>query len=829
MSTTTRSMAPAPTSCVLDPAGLPPGQFINAAVVGQATVQAITSRTPRVYGCLQISNSQISKWWCATSDPSAEAASGGRDLGCSTSLNTTQSACLGQWTETLPAAASGAPQMLTVQGCLQDTKGFACSPANTARIECTPSKAAMTTSDSATVESSGGVSTIVIIGSTVGGVALLAIIGGLFFWNRKSKKDKNKAQDLYNPSQYTSQQAQEPPQGPPAPGPVARIPVLDQGPPPTPFANQPAAVATYPAQHAPVYVNPQHQVAYTNQQQPPQGFPAPPAAGQPYPIQQQPPQQQQQPHPAQQPQPAALQQSAPLQRSNGSLQIPGAAVAHPRQSPSPQQGGISQPPPSPSAVQSNSSMGTYHASPAVKSTSPMSQVSMASDEDLVAMGPPTPSFSFVAPRPSLSMETSLPALPATPRSSSGSPGSPYRNQTRASAASRPSGYAASVASNPSTNYSTDDEEFPRPYRTYINMEQAAPPVQAVALPGIVRDGAGEVAGPVVPALPSAIPSLSRARYAAPPDMVAEYFPLAFKLPLTAPMRTPRAIALCASKGHLPGYGIDEITSAFEGFMMTIREMVAQSFGHAAAMRAQMAASGQPVPPTLADSLFATVTHGAPPPAGSPDVGNQAAFLAQLMHTLLTDLFVALTSPLKVADHVAMIKKHLPDLKKDLKMPKAESHRGETDASYARLQLDASSGPAGTVSAHLLFVALDHMLSSPSLVTELMAHLRPILVHAATNLTNQFHSHGIPPPEQAAIDDMLAAFLDWFLRLKREFPGVGMYLVPEDAVPDPAFAVVEGGDPVAGAVVAFTTCYGLWDGAAGAVGYFARVWTKPPMI
>ncbi|KAJ3351221.1 hypothetical protein GGF32_004417, partial [Allomyces javanicus] len=342
-------------------------------------------------------------------------------------------------------------------------------------------------------------------------------------------------------------------------------------------------------------------------------------------------------------------------------------------------------------------------------------------------------------------------------------------------------------------YSTDSDVYPRPYRTYVNMMENVPRPLAEAR--------GQVLVPSLPTLaPNVVDPLAAFRPTEPPVNVATYYPLDWKLPVTSALRTPLAAELCASKGSLPGYTIDALVDSYEGLLATLNQLVAQAFARATPVLDPH--SGTPAP---SQYVYTAVTHGAPVPRGAnPSAAHQAAFQSRLVTTLLTDLLVAITSPLRVEDHTKLIKKHLPDLKRDLKPPKAPRLFGSS-ASTAK-----SANPLG-LSSHLLFVALDHFMSSTSLSSPLMTHLRPVLVQAAAVITNTFHAHAVPPPTADVVDDLLSAFLDWFIRLKREFPNVGLYMPLEDAMPDPAYMTVEGGPSAAyGGAVAFTTGPGIWD-------------------
>ncbi|KNE58791.1 hypothetical protein AMAG_04342 [Allomyces macrogynus ATCC 38327] len=873
--------APTP-SCVLDPAGVAPADFLNPSVVGAATVQALAQRAPRVYGCVQVTSASTIKWFCATTSPKTELASQGRDQGCSAQLNTTNTACTAAWIETLPGTTSATvPISVVVLGCLEDDKGFACSTSSananpSARVSCTPraSLAAAaprspgSTTDPTTIanaaDDNSGLGVGAVVGISIGIVAAVLVGAGLFFWHRRRQQNGPDNKELLDngnnatasPRGATDTAAAAAATAAPSVGAFGSPRLMEQidtkngapgsptllGTAASPFAKPATAdtLASAPESSYQPLVPPATSYASSSsinssRLASPSGASALAAAASP-PI-----------NPATDvnsvrsagsasrasiaqvpPQLTAEHMIAHRQQLMQQMQTytdPDLLVATAQASSaaalaSPASLASASPAPFAPVPSSSTSPAQLHAyAPAADSPvapSPMSQVSLRTDDDITPAGrsPAAAAFSFVAPRASLSMETSLPPLSPTPRASS-EPGSPSPRPRPSAAASDASGY------------STDEEVYPRPYRTYINMEGAAPPVQAVHLPQFVRDGAGAEAGPVVPALPATIATLSRQRYAVPTEGApVTYLPLAFGLPLTTPLRSDRANMLCAPKMHLPGYNIDDMVTTYDGMQLTLRELVAQSFAHAARLRQQALAQGQTPQPTLADTLFSSVTRGAPVPLGIVGAAaNQAAFVARIMHTLVTDVVVAMTSPLKVADHVAFIKKHLPDLKRDLRMPKAANHRASHASGAAAAAIAADTTP-GTVSAHLLFVALDHCLGSPSLVSDLMAYLRPIAAHAAANVTAQFHAHGLAPPAPDTVDELVHAFLDWFLRLKREFPGVGMYCVPADVNVDAQWMVKEGGD---GEIVAFTTGYGLWDGAAGQVGYFARVWAKTEVV
>ncbi|KNE71430.1 hypothetical protein AMAG_15664 [Allomyces macrogynus ATCC 38327] len=467
------------------------------------------------------------------------------------------------------------------------------------------------------------------------------------------------------------------------------------------------------------------------------------------------------------------------------------------------------------ALHSTSSLEDLHAIPpaaASPSAAPRHRVPMAGSPitTTAATTPIATSFSFVAasPRPSLSARPSLPALPS-PRPSVDSPhfGVPMSPMSRASSSVEP----PQLEDDHGPRYSTDSDVYPRPYRTYVNMMENVPRPLAEAR--------GQVLVPSLPTLaPNVVDPLAAFRPTEPPANIATYYPLDWKLPVTSALRTPLAADLCASKGSLPGYTIDALVDSYEGLLATLNQLVAQAF--ARAMPVLDPHSGTPAP---SQYVYTAVTHGAPVPRGAnPSAAHQAAFQSRLATTLLTDLLVAITSPLRVEDHTKLIKKHLPDLKRDLKPPKAPRLFGSS--ATAR-----SANPLG-LSSHLLFVALDHFMSSTSLSSPLMTHLRPVLAQAAAVITNTFHAHAVPPPTADVVDDLLSAFLDWFIRLKREFPNVGLYVPLEDAMPDPAYMIVEGGPSAAyGGAVAFTTGPGIWDASTGQVGFPARVWTKDPMV
>ncbi|KAI9173292.1 hypothetical protein H9P43_007423 [Blastocladiella emersonii ATCC 22665] len=851
----------ATTACNLDPAGLAPSAFINPSVVPDASIAALAAQAPRVYGCVQFlaagtaGASAAGKWFCAVRDPSAERASQGRPAQCA--VNATESVCTAAWamsSQAVPAAAGAAatlPTELFVQGCVNDGKGFACSAPSTARRTCTPqglsSSGATGSALADDPSTSSSSSTGLIVGLVVGAAVLLIAGIGFFVFKRKRRAggagyDASKmvvapragpgagagaatAAGISNVSSATLHSTVPPTaaaeSNPPPPGPVARIPVLSSAaadivkatpqayPSPQQYAARaPSAdfnggqtygrpsidhAAAVPLPGSPMPLPSLHSGGPGSS--PPNHYASPLA---------QPMQQQQQGYdPQQQQQYAERQQLLHVrQTSSDVVSSAGSSASHA----------------SAAAAASAASLSPYHG-PAPgqqqQQLSPYGGGAATSPPAGASSLSPSTNFSFIAPRPSMTLETALPTLAPSPR--------PSFDSSRPSGSNRPSGLGGmsttSPANGPSpalsavsyaSNFSTDEEVFPRPYRTYVNMEATAPVVQAEALAG--------PAG-VVPALPAQLQSLSRTRHTAPSDDAVVYHAFDFKLPLTAALRTQKAAEMCATKANLPGYAIDDLVATYEGFQLTMREMVAQSFAHADSVADAHHAG-------LARNVFASVTGGAPvPPATGLAAGepSQAAFLSRLMNVLLTDLFIALTNPLAVPGHLALLKKHLPEMKKDLKPPAGPAAHKEA-ALHER-------APAAGLSAHLLFVAMDHCLSSPSLSSPLMAHLRPVLHHARATLTDQFHAHGLPPPAPEVLDDLLVSFLDWFLRLKREYPGVGLYTAIENAPLDPQLAVVEGGSvrPEFHPVVAFTTCFGLWDGSIGAVGFFARVWTKPELV
>ncbi|ORZ31515.1 hypothetical protein BCR44DRAFT_1265948 [Catenaria anguillulae PL171] len=876
-------------TCNLDPNGVAPAEFINPNVVPQQAITALAAQSPRVYGCVQFtqvgSSTQVAngQWWCATTTPSDERKSLGRATNCA--VTTKEQACQAPWVwvqkqRPPPGQDVGA----YVFGCTRDDGKFICQGGQSCSPQGLSSSGEPVTVDST---SSGSSTTGIVIGVSI--LVGCLLVGGLgfFFW----KRTRNHRLPASSPSgpggvaaAYAGAKVVVPPSynnaiasprtgsstlvtqsanypggntsstsvnaagypisssgvssgGGSGPGavavialntipakpqrsnsatsrgsqgsngggmPEARLPVIvNDSVPPMPTTTSPRAQQGYlsprEAERARLVAAPspildetdlvtvpvspnmmaQQQQAMSpqmmaqQQQQHPQY-----ASGAPTPVihvQQGYPQQQQQ----------QQQQMYPTEYQSHLHHSPAAAMS---------------PPPTASSLAPGptSSLGS-----STSSTSPYALPSRSN------LGPASAGISFVPARPSLS-EPALPSLSGSPRGSTDSP--------RPSGTSRPSPHGAgplgqsptpsAVGSTAGSTFTTEDEVFPRPYRTYVNMDAAAPVVQAEQ-PG---------KGNVVPALPAALGSLSRSRHAMPSEEYATYYALDFKLPLTAALRTQRAAELCASKGHLPGYAIDDLVATYEQLQVSMRDLVAQSFARAP----EMATPGQP---SLADQVFASVTGGAPmPPAMAGPAGepNQAAFLSRLMQILLTDVFVTLTNPLQVGAHLTMLKKHLPELKKDLKEPeKIAAHKDKAQVE--------NENPIG-LSAHLLFVVLDHCMSSPSLASPLLAHLRPLLVHARNTLADTFHAHGVPSPAEDVLDNLLHVVLDWFLRLKREYPGVGLYVPVDNSPFDAELAVVEGGGlrPEIPGVVAFTTCFGLWDGSIGSVGFFARVWTKPDL-
>jgi hypothetical protein len=323
----------------------------------------------------------------------------------------------------------------------------------------------------------------------------------------------------------------------------------------------------------------------------------------------------------------------------------------------------------------------------------------------------------------------------------------------------------------------------------------------------------EIEGPpgLTPFLPVSFPSLSRFRYSNPPEDKVTYHPCAFKLPLTSSQPGKASKSLCGPKENLPGYAIRDLMASYEKFHNGLHDIVR----HSVTLAFQ---SEQFAHQNLFTQVWATVTHGAPLPSNVTLVdANHAAFVARLTQVLLSDVFLAFGSAIQLPGHLKFLKKHLPQFKSEFKMPKAAKPGVPPSAET----LEESQKQ---VSGHLIFAAFDYLMSSPSNSTHVVEYLRPLIRHAVSTFIGIFKAHRLPEPDSKVVEVYIRDLLDWFLRLKREYPGVGFYFPIPERMFEATFATQEGGEP-GHTLVAFTTCLGLWDGSFGTIGLPARSWTK----
>ncbi|KAI9173003.1 hypothetical protein H9P43_007134 [Blastocladiella emersonii ATCC 22665] len=147
---------------------------------------------------------------------------------------------------------------------------------------------------------------------------------------------------------------------------------------------------------------------------------------------------------------------------------------------------------------------------------------------------------------------------------------------------------------------------------------------------------------------------------------------------------------------------------------------------------------------------------------------------------------------------------------------ALTHPVKARAHAAMLQRAYPAWFAPPLSTHLVSVGLDAVLDEHP--AALWAYLRPVLGAAVDRLAED----GIAAPEGPdAVHAWCTEYVAWCVRLKREFPHVGLFAAgaPES---DPAFYV---GVQAAGLGVGETLVPGLWDAVSGIVGFKARVFVS----
>ncbi|KAJ1500423.1 hypothetical protein HMI54_010840 [Coelomomyces lativittatus] len=267
----------------------------------------------------------------------------------------------------------------------------------------------------------------------------------------------------------------------------------------------------------------------------------------------------------------------------------------------------------------------------------------------------------------------------------------------------------------------------------------------------------------------------------PPLPSLNCYALDWKLPLTAQYETPYANELIKPKVHFSDYSIAHLIASFQGFQVSIKEII-----HASFMYSQQSNS-----PKLALKLFNTVT-GLIPDEALGTLPHERAFLSKVIQIILSDVFLSMTSPMKLPSHMEFLKKEMKEIKADLKK---------------------------NPTTQLLFCAFDHILTiKPSI---LLKYLHPLLAHASDSVVSVFQAHGLPPPDKKTMDNLLQIEMDWFIRLKREFPTVAFY-VPNTESFVSKIITMDGGT---GNKVAFVNCFGIWDLLVGEPGCLAKVWCK----
>ncbi|ORZ41137.1 hypothetical protein BCR44DRAFT_1495561, partial [Catenaria anguillulae PL171] len=173
-------------TCNLDPNGVAPAEFINPNVVPQQAITALAAQSPRVYGCVQFtqvgSSTQVAngQWWCATTTPSDERKSLGRATNCA--VTTKEQACQAPWVwvqkqRPPPGQDVGA----YVFGCTRDDGKFICQGGQSCSPQGLSSSGEPVTVDST---SSGSSTTGIVIGVSI--LLGCLLVGGLgfFFWKR---------------------------------------------------------------------------------------------------------------------------------------------------------------------------------------------------------------------------------------------------------------------------------------------------------------------------------------------------------------------------------------------------------------------------------------------------------------------------------------------------------------------------------------------------------------------------------------------------------------------------------------------------------------------
>ncbi|KAL7752596.1 hypothetical protein RI367_002130 [Sorochytrium milnesiophthora] len=797
-------MASSPT-CSLNPKGAAPADFIDQSKVSPDAWNDLAAVT-NVYGCVQMPDKTTTNqllWFCASDNPANAKAV--YSAPCPLTLKEQQSPC----TQSYPVSGSG---HTTVQGCLVQPNhpSSYCRSAGQ-QVACTPNEPAHlsnnTTSGSPTSDGSAPVTKSsnpvpIIVGVVVGILAAVALLAAFLFWRRRRARADNPGKLVMAPQSVPGSGMQQLTPKPSSTFGGGNTPVMQQASynttPPLPQHGEAAlaagaagaAMSTPPAlshadsghESSPMYNNGNGRMS--GEYSP---YASSPMAGGPMGLAN---------HNAD----AMYQQqhdvdnielanrehdlAAPVflnqERGQSPMSMHSAAPADSR----PLRGM-----PSSSSLKTDLALaeaagaGAAVAAAAHNNGRPSGVSGQSSSPTMQQKRASRSSFSFVPPRPSLSVEAALPNVAATasPRASSDM-------NRKISTSSLLDGGQSPAASAPFSeagrnSISTEDEEFPRPYRTYLNIEGGAPEFRDV-LPNLP---AGNQEGLAKKKFHAVAPPI---KLQAPPTYLVEYHPLDFNnlVPIRSTMQLKHDSPITRSKAGQPLYSIEELLNTYDNLCSTLIDMVAQSF-HIMFQN--------PDAPNLSGQLFKTVTHGQEPPA-DPQMawtGTQFAFLSLFMKILASDFFTALTTPLRMEEYCKLIKQHIPELKKDIKQ---------------------------NLSTQLVFQAFDHFLSSPTLSSHLIAHLQPTLSHANTTLSGLFHAHGLPPPSPESFDELLQSLLDWLVRLKREYPAVGLFAPHAEGQVQTEWMQVAGGE---GNRVAFTLWLGLWDAEVGQMGYPAQIWTK----
>jgi hypothetical protein len=291
--------------------------------------------------------------------------------------------------------------------------------------------------------------------------------------------------------------------------------------------------------------------------------------------------------------------------------------------------------------------------------------------------------------------------------------------------------------------------------------------------------------------------------------MARYFAHDWNLPLHNAQQSTLSSDLCISRAHLPGYNALHLFEELGTLHAHTKAMVVRAFDID-----MMHGSWNP---DLAFNVYQAVTRE--PLDQSEQIviePHQAALVSRVIDLINSDLFVALTSPILLPQLLTHLKKLIPKAKSDLKLNRTSNWKKRNDLPHYR------------PSSHFIFNCIEssrRMASTKSI--RLINFLESIVHHGMISIGSEFRKFGLEPPQAQLVQELLNHWLDWFLRLKSQYPGLGFYFPKPHEPFDVAFASSVNGYGARSDNVAFTELFGLWDCVSGLPGKPASVWTKLP--